>query len=96
MPFPPPGGWSPEELAAEPAAGDPEQKPAAAAPEGPSGAEPPFFPPPPGWTPTPAAERTDAQDDVFEQIRKLGALRDEGLLTEDEFQAKKVELLARL
>ena len=37
-----------------------------------------------------------AHDEVMEQIRKLGELRDEGVLTEEEFQAKKAELLARL
>lgn len=31
-----------------------------------------------------------------EVIRELGRLRDEGLITEDEFQAKKAELLERL
>jgi hypothetical protein len=30
------------------------------------------------------------------QLRKLGELRDEGLLTEEEFSAKKAELLNRL
>jgi hypothetical protein len=34
-----------------------------------------------------------APADPSEQIRKLGQLRDEGLLTEDEFQAKKTQLL---
>jgi ribosomal protein L7/L12 len=34
--------------------------------------------------------------DVFDQIRRLGELRDAGLITPDEFEAKKVELLARL
>jgi uncharacterized membrane protein YeaQ/YmgE (transglycosylase-associated protein family) len=42
------------------------------------------------------AAQTQAHDDVMEQIRKLGDLRDEGILTEDEFQAKKAELLSRL
>jgi hypothetical protein len=37
-----------------------------------------------------------ASTDVPEQIRKLGRLRDEGLLTEDEFDAKKAELLRRM
>jgi hypothetical protein len=32
-------------------------------------------------------------NDVADQIRKLGALRDEGLLTEEEFTAKKARLL---
>src|SRR5438132_292260 len=35
-------------------------------------------------------------DDVISKLKKLGELRDSGLLTEDEFQAKKIELLARL
>lgn len=34
--------------------------------------------------------------DLTEQIAKLAALRDQGVLTEDEFVAKKTELLARL
>lgn len=34
---------------------------------------------------------------MFEaQLRKLAELRDEGLITEEEFAAKKAELLARL
>jgi hypothetical protein len=40
---------------------------------------------------TPAAE-----PDVTEQIAKLAALRDQGALTEDEFAAKKAELLGRI
>jgi hypothetical protein len=34
--------------------------------------------------------------DVFEQIRKLGELRDAGILTDEEFVAKKTELMGRL
>jgi hypothetical protein len=34
--------------------------------------------------------------DIPDQIRRLGELRDAGLLTEDEFAAKKTELLERL
>ncbi len=37
-----------------------------------------------------------AQLDVTEQIAKLAALRDQGALTEDEFAAKKAELLGRI
>lgn len=37
-----------------------------------------------------------APPDVADQIRKLGELRDAGLLTEEEFQSKKTELLKRL
>ena len=33
---------------------------------------------------------------IVDHIRKLGELRDAGLLTDDEFNAKKAELLARL
>jgi len=36
------------------------------------------------------------QPDLLDAIRKLGELRDAGLLTDDEFQAKKAQLLARL
>jgi hypothetical protein len=36
------------------------------------------------------------QPDVMEQLAKLGALRDQGVLTEEEFAAKKTELLGRL
>lgn len=35
-------------------------------------------------------------DAVIEQIRKLGELRDAGILTPEEFEAKKAELLGRL
>jgi hypothetical protein len=34
--------------------------------------------------------------DPFEQLSKLAALRDRGILTEDEFQAKKAEILNRM
>ena len=34
--------------------------------------------------------------DPVEALEKIGKLRDDGTLTEDEFQAKKSELLARL
>jgi uncharacterized membrane protein YeaQ/YmgE (transglycosylase-associated protein family) len=42
-----------------------------------------------------AQAQADMQD-VTEQIRKLGELRDEGVLTDEEFEAKKRELLAGL
>lgn len=37
-----------------------------------------------------------AQDGVLDQLRKLGELRDAGVVTEDEFAQKKEELLSRL
>jgi uncharacterized membrane protein YeaQ/YmgE (transglycosylase-associated protein family) len=42
------------------------------------------------------ATQTPASDDVTEQIRKLAELRDQGALTNEEFEAKKAELLSRL
>jgi uncharacterized membrane protein YeaQ/YmgE (transglycosylase-associated protein family) len=36
-----------------------------------------------------------AADPIADQLRKLGELRDEGILTEEEYQTKKEELLAR-
>jgi hypothetical protein len=32
-------------------------------------------------------------DDVYEQLKKLGELRDAGILTADEFDAKKAQIL---
>ncbi len=43
--------------------------------------------------PTPIATN---QPDIMEQLKKLGELRDAGVLTPDEFDAKKMELLARM
>jgi hypothetical protein len=37
-----------------------------------------------------------ASTDIPDQIRKLGELRDAGILTPDEFEAKKAELLSRM
>jgi len=42
-----------------------------------------------------AARMTELSDVVFDQIRKLSELHEEGILTEEEFVAKKAELLAR-
>jgi uncharacterized membrane protein YeaQ/YmgE (transglycosylase-associated protein family) len=45
------------------------------------------------------AQHAQAQaevQDVTEQIRKLGELHDEGVLTDEEFEAKKRELLSKL
>jgi Short C-terminal domain len=43
----------------------------------------------------PTAEATPVVDPV-EQIRRLGELRDQGLLSPEEFEAKKAELLDRI
>jgi hypothetical protein len=42
----------------------------------------------------PVANSTQAPPDLADQLRKLASLRDEGILTEEEFQAKKAQLLA--
>jgi hypothetical protein len=39
---------------------------------------------------------TSTNPNIADQIRELGKLRDKGLLTDDEFDAKRAELLARM
>jgi len=50
-----------------------------------------YAPPPPPPAPAPAAP---AADDPIERIKELAALRDQGVLTDDEFSAAKAKLLA--
>jgi type II secretory pathway component PulM len=54
-------------------------------------------PAPPGPETAPVVSAPAAQaslsDDVYEQLKKLGELRDAGILTDDEFQAKKTQIL---
>ncbi|WP_260428310.1 SHOCT domain-containing protein [Micromonospora globispora] len=45
---------------------------------------------------TPAAPSAPAPVDPIAQLRQLGELRDAGILTEEEFTAKKAEILSRL
>ncbi|NJD59848.1 MAG: hypothetical protein C3F13_06850 [Anaerolineales bacterium] len=45
-----------------------------------------YAPPAPEYIPAP-------QDDVITQLERLGALKAQGLLTEEEFQAQKAKLL---
>ncbi|GAA4731384.1 hypothetical protein GCM10023350_13430 [Nocardioides endophyticus] len=47
-----------------------------------------YAPPPPA--PGPAA----SSDDLIENLQRLGALRDQGILTDAEFEAQKAKLLA--
>ena len=42
------------------------------------------------------ARRGAAEPDAVDLLRKLGDLRDAGVLTEDEFATKKAELLRRI
>jgi hypothetical protein len=46
--------------------------------------------PPPAAAPAPAAP---AQQDDMAQIQQLAAMKDQGILTEEEFQAKKKQIL---
>ncbi|NCD19681.1 MAG: hypothetical protein EOL89_06830, partial [Actinobacteria bacterium] len=45
------------------------------------------------WPPIPAAA---PKPDPIDQLRRLGELRDAGVVTPDEFEAKKAEMLRRL
>jgi hypothetical protein len=45
---------------------------------------------------SPSASDNHPTRDPFEQIKKLAHLRDAGALTEEEFQAKKTEILGRI
>jgi len=75
------GGAAPRSAApAPPAASAPAPPPAVA-----------LAPPP---TPAAAAKATD--DEIFDRIERLAELKQKGILTEEEFAAKKAELLARL
>ena len=50
----------------------------------------------PAAPPAPPAPAAPSGDDILEQIRKLGELRDAGILTQEEFDSKKADLLARM
>jgi hypothetical protein len=49
--------------------------------------------PPPQAMPAAPAPAAPAEVDPVAEIQKFGALRDQGLITEEEFSAKKKELL---
>lgn len=60
-------------------------------------ATPPAAPPAPPPAPAPAAEAAPAPaNDIFTMLERLAALRDKGILSAAEFEAKKTELLSRL
>ena len=52
--------------------------------------------PPAAATPAAAEPTSVASDDVFGKIERLAGLRDKKLITDQEFEAKKAELLSRL
>lgn len=43
--------------------------------------------------PVPAAPATRSMDDKIEQLKQLGALHEQGILTDEEFAAQKTKLL---
>ncbi len=43
--------------------------------------------------PVPAAPATPSMDDKIEQLKQLGALHEQGILTDEEFAAQKTKLL---
>ncbi|MDM7830781.1 SHOCT domain-containing protein [Cellulomonas edaphi] len=51
-------------------------------------------PPPPPVAPAPAPAGSSGSDALIEQLQRLGALRDQGILTQAEFDAQKAKLLA--
>jgi Short C-terminal domain len=52
----------------------------------------PVYQAPPA-APAQYAPAPPAQEDVYEQLRKFGQLKDAGILSEEEFAAKKAQLL---
>ena len=62
--------------------------------ESPAAVNAPAIPPEPA--PGRPAGTAQASDDVMDKIERLATLRQKGILTEDEFAAKKAELLSRV
>jgi hypothetical protein len=52
------------------------------------------YPPQQEYAPPPAAAPADEAPDPIEQLTKLAALKDQGILTEEEFAAQKAKILA--
>lgn len=54
-----------------------------------------YAPPPPQeqYAPPPPAVQPPSQEDVISQLERLGALKAQGILTEEEFAAQKAKLL---
>ncbi len=65
----------------------------------PAASQPPAFNPPPQHIPAPAFANTNTgghDTDIFASIERLAELRNKGVLSDNEFAAKKAELLSRL
>ena len=52
-----------------------------------------YAPPPPQYAPEPQYAAPAPEQDVITQLERLGALKAQGLLTEEEFAAQKAQLL---
>lgn len=55
-----------------------------------------YAPPPPAPPAPAAAPAASDSDDMIQKLQKLGELRDQGILTEAEFEAQKAKVLAGL
>jgi hypothetical protein len=53
-------------------------------------------PPPPQYAPPSASNSVQSHDDILSALERLGNLHQKGVLSDDEFTAKKAELLSRL
>ncbi len=51
------------------------------------------YAPQPAAQPAPAAPAASSMDDKIEQLKQLGALHEQGILTDEEFAAQKAKLL---
>ncbi|WP_327708037.1 SHOCT domain-containing protein [Streptomyces sp. NBC_00464] len=83
-PYPPTPApaWGAPALAPAPASGAPPRTPAVRAP-------------PPAPAPAPAAPTRSSQE-IMDLLRQLGELRDAGVVTPADFEAKKADFLSRL
>jgi hypothetical protein len=54
---------------------------------------PPQYAQPPQYAPQPAAPAADTMDDKLAQLKRLGELKEQGVLTEAEFAAQKQRIL---
>ncbi|SEL50718.1 SHOCT domain-containing protein [Streptacidiphilus jiangxiensis] len=55
---------------------------------------PAYAPPPPPPPPAPAAAPADTMDNKITQLQQLGELKEQGVLTQAEFEAQKARVLA--
>jgi membrane protease subunit (stomatin/prohibitin family) len=49
-----------------------------------------------GAAPAPAEAAAPSSDDMINQLKELAGLKDQGILTEDEFNAQKAKILAEM